>query len=41
MDKLEHYRNAIQTLLERFSQFKTQNEAIEDELFFDTVRDHY
>ncbi|MCD8486174.1 MAG: XisI protein [Desertifilum sp.] len=41
MDKLNHYRTCIQTLLERHSQFKTQNEDIENELFFDTVRDHH
>ena len=41
MDKLDRYRTAIQTLLERHSQFKTQNEDIENELFFDTTRDHY
>ncbi|MEO0430899.1 MAG: XisI protein [Cyanobacteria bacterium J06656_5] len=40
MDKLTHYRNSIQILLERHSQFKTQNADIENELFFDTVRDH-
>ena len=41
MDKLEHYRQAIQTLLERYSQFGTQHKNIENELFFDTIRDHY
>ena len=40
MDKLEHYRTCIQTLLEQHSQFKTQEE-VENELFFDTVRDRY
>ncbi|MGB7890963.1 MAG: XisI protein [Microcoleus sp.] len=41
MDQLDHYRTCIQTLLERHSQFKTQNDDIENELFFDTTRDHY
>ena len=41
MDKLNHYRTCIQTLLERHSQPKTDNTEVEDELFFDTVRDHY
>ncbi len=40
MDKLDHYRTCIQTLLEQHSQFRTQEE-VENELFFDTVRDHY
>lgn len=40
MDKLTHYRICIQTLLEQHSQSKTQEE-VENELFFDTVRDHY
>ena len=29
MDKLEHYRQAVQTLLERYSQFGGQNDNIE------------
>lgn len=41
MDRLEHYRKAIQRLLEQYSQFRTQDEDIENELFFDTTRDHY
>lgn len=41
MDKLDHYRACIQTLLERHSQPKTNNDEVEDELFFDTIRDHY
>ena len=40
MDKLEHSRTYIQTLLEQHSQTKIQAE-VENELFFDTVRDHY
>jgi hypothetical protein len=39
MDKLEHYRLCIQSLLETHSNFKSQD--IENELFFDSVRDHY
>lgn len=41
MDKLDHYRTCIQTLLEKHSQFKPQTEDIENELFFDRDRDHY
>ena len=41
MDKLDHYRNCIQTLLEQHSQSKLQDEEVENELFFDTARDHY
>ncbi len=40
MDQLDHYRICIQTLLEQHSQTKTQKD-VENELFFDTVRDHY
>lgn len=41
MDKLEHYRNCVQTLLERHSQFKPQSDDIENEVVFDSVHDHY
>ena len=41
MDTLTQYRHCIQTLLEQHSQFKTQNKDVENELFFDTDRDHY
>ncbi|MGD1905471.1 MAG: XisI protein [Leptolyngbyaceae cyanobacterium] len=41
MDKLERYRACIQALLEQYGQVKAQNEAVENELVFDTVRDHY
>jgi hypothetical protein len=41
MDKLEHYRTCIQTLLEKHSQSKPRNEDVENELFFDSTRDHY
>ncbi len=40
MDKLEHYRTCIQTLLEKHSQSKPRNEDVENELFFDSTRDH-
>jgi hypothetical protein len=40
MDKLDHYRPCIQTLSERHRQPKT-NDEVEDELLFDTIRDHY
>ncbi len=41
MDKLNHYRNCIQNLLEQYSQYKTQDEEVENELFIDPIRDHY
>jgi len=40
MDKLENYRLHVQSLLERHSHFKSQDD-VENELFFDTVRDRY
>jgi XisI protein len=39
MDKLDHYRLCVQAILEKHSQFKSQD--IENELSFDSVRDHY
>jgi XisI protein len=39
MNKLERYRSCIQTLLEKHSQFKSRNEDVENQLFFDPVRD--
>ncbi|WP_413160163.1 XisI protein [Capilliphycus salinus ALCB114379] len=41
MDKLEHYRSCIQTLLERHSQFKSSDKDVENQLLFDPVREHY
>lgn len=41
MDKLDHYRTCIQTLLEQHSQPIINSGEVEDELLFDTVRDHY
>jgi XisI protein len=41
MDKLDYYRTCVQELLERHSQYKTQDQDVENKLFFDTVRDHY
>lgn len=41
MDKLELYRSCIQTLLSKHSQYKSRDEDIESELFFDPVRDRY
>ncbi|MFN7714969.1 MAG: XisI protein [Pseudanabaenaceae cyanobacterium] len=40
MDKLENYRQYIQTLLEKHSHFKTKDD-VKSELLFDTVRDRY
>jgi hypothetical protein len=41
MDKLEHYRFCLQTLLEKHSHYKSREEEVESELFFDSVPDHY
>ncbi|MEL7142411.1 MAG: XisI protein [Cyanobacteria bacterium J06643_4] len=41
MDRIEHYRKAIQSLPEQHSQFGTQDDDVENELFFDNIRDHY
>jgi len=41
MDRLDSYRQAIQTLLEQHSGPVNPDEDIEDQLFFDTVHDHY
>jgi len=41
MDKLEHYRFCIQSLLEKYSQSKPRNQEVENQLFFDSIRDHY
>ena len=41
MDKLEYYRCSIQTMLEKYSQYKPRNEEVENELFFDLIGEHY
>ncbi|MCG5058493.1 MAG: XisI protein [Limnoraphis sp. WC205] len=41
MDKLEKYRQIVQSLLIKYSQFRTSEENIETQLIFDTERDHY
>ncbi|WP_026072519.1 XisI protein [Nodosilinea nodulosa] len=41
MDKLAHYRQAIQTLLERHSQHGSTDQDIENALFFDPAHDRY
>jgi XisI protein len=41
MDKLERYRACVQNLLEKYARFGSRNGEIENELFFDLVRDHY
>jgi hypothetical protein len=41
MDKLTHYRTCIQILLESHSHPKINDDEVEDELIFDTFRDHY
>lgn len=41
MDKLEHYRASIQTLLKEHSQYRHRDDDVEVELVFDTKHDHY
>ena len=41
MATLEHYRQCIQTILNKHGQFKPNYEEIDNELIFDTVHDHY
>ncbi|MFN6530067.1 XisI protein [Nostoc sp. ChiSLP03a] len=41
MDKLEQYRQYIQTILTKHAEYKPQREEIESELIFDPVHDHY
>ena len=41
MDRLGHYRYCIQTLLEQHSHYSKSDEAVETELCFDSIRDHY
>jgi hypothetical protein len=41
MDKLEQYRQCIQTILTKHSHYKPNYEEIENELIFDTAHDHY
>ena len=41
MDKIALYRNAVQTLLEQYSHFRSHDQNVDNELFFDTERDHY
>ncbi|BAZ79674.1 MAG: XisI protein [Nostocales cyanobacterium 94392] len=41
MATLEHYRQCIQTILNKHGQFKPNYEEIDNELIFDTFHDHY
>ncbi|NEQ73538.1 MAG: XisI protein [Okeania sp. SIO2C9] len=41
MDKLESYRSCIEILLEKYAQFQTENKEVENQLFFDPIRNHY
>lgn len=41
MDKLNTYRQYIQSLLKQRAEIKSANPAIETQLIFDTERDHY
>jgi len=41
MDKLESYRSCIEILLEKYAQFQSENKEVENQLFFDQIRNHY
>lgn len=41
MAKLEQYRQAIQEVLQPYSEIKSSQEEVESELIFDTIRDRY
>ena len=41
MDRVESYRQAVQTLLQRHGQSSDAEDPIENQLFFDTTHDHY
>ncbi|AUS98988.1 XisI protein [Nostoc sp. CENA543] len=41
MAKLDKYREYIQELLTKYASYKPLEEDVEEQLIFDTVRDHY
>jgi len=41
MDKLEHYRNAIRQLLEKYAAHKPSSQDIAVQVITDTLHDHY
>lgn len=41
MDKLETYRNILQTLLQRYAEFGDGDEDVDRQVVADTTRDHY
>lgn len=41
MAKLDQYRKYIQELLTKYASYKPSEEDVEEQLIFDTVRDHY
>lgn len=41
MAKLDQYRKYIQELLTKYASYKPSQEDVEEQLIFDTVRDHY
>lgn len=41
MDKLDQYRQHIQTILTRYGSRKPKQQDVENELIFDTTHDHY
>lgn len=41
MDKLDHYRQCVQALLKQHGSHQPRQDEVENELLFDTERDHY
>jgi hypothetical protein len=41
MEKIERYRQYIQNLLMKYSSYESSEEDLEEQLIFDTERDHY
>ena len=41
MDKLNGYRRAVQSVLERYANLSLEDPTVETELIYDNTRDHY
>jgi hypothetical protein len=41
MDKIEKYRQTIQSLLTKYSEISGSSNDVKSQVIFDTVRDHY
>src|SRR5438067_7217981 len=41
MDRLEHYREIVQKVIEQYAQYKPSNGQIDTEAIIDRDRDHY